>query len=242
MDAVNLTDGDITHRKEVVQVLKMAISQKWTFSCVTTVKKRITTQTLELLAINANEGTFSVSYEPLIAQLDSSVPLMFRAQSGGVSIIFQSLVNEMPSHDPLAKSSSLHHFGLPYKIACTQLRKTLRVNLEAVTEVPVVLYLVNGALLEGTVVDISTSGAKFKVNKNLGQELSDPEVLDACKISLSNEQALQTGAQLIGMTNDAESNISYLRCQFVHMRTQDEEKLDGYINDMLQEIESTFSE
>lgn len=107
---------------------------------------------------------------------------------------------------------------------------------------PVVLYLVNGALLEGTVVDISTSGAKFKVNKNLGQELSDPEVLDACKINLSNEQALQTAAQLIGMTNDAESNISYLRCQFGHMRTQDEEMLDGYINDMLQEIESTFSE
>lgn len=220
----------------------MAISQKWAFSCVTTVKKRITTQALELLAVNANEGTFSVSSEPLIAQLDSSIPLMFRAQSGGVSIIFQSLANEMPGHDPLANSSSLHHFDLPYKIACTQLRKTVRVNLEAVTDVPVVLYLVNGALIEGTVVDISTSGAKFKVNKNLGQELSDPEVLDACKINLRNEQALQTGAQLIGMTNDADSNISYLRCQFVHMRTQDEEMLDGYINDMLQEIESTFSE
>jgi len=238
MHAINLTDGDITHRKEVIQLLKMAISQKWAFSYVRTQGKKVRSQALDLVGVKASEGVFTVGYEPNISQMETDDPLMFRAQSGGVSVIFQSVLNISFEEDSLSKASSLHHFDLPYKVACTQLRKTVRVNLEAVTEVPVVLYLVNGALIEGSVIDISTSGAKFKVNQDLGQELRDPQVLDACKISLPNDETLQTGAHLIGMINDAESGTSYLRCQFVHMRTQDEEMLDGFINGMLQQIES----
>ena len=238
MNAINLTDGDITHRKEVIQLLKMAISQKWAFSYVRTQGKKVSSQALELVAVKANEGVFTVGYEPSISQVETGNPLMFRAQSGGVSIIFQSVLNLLPEEDPLLKTSSIHHFDLPYKIACTQLRKTVRVNLEAITEVPVVLYLVSGALIEGEVIDISTDGAKFKVNQDLGEELRDPQVLDACKISLPNDATLQTGAHLIEMVNDAESGTSYLRCQFVHMRTQDEEMLDGFISGMLRQIES----
>lgn len=238
MNTLNLTDGDITHRKEVIALLKMAISQKWLFSYVKSSGKKLSSRPLELLAVNGNDGTFSVVREEGIAEMETDDPLMFRAQSGGVSIIFQSPLNEAEGLDPLQKGSSLHHFRLPYKIACTQLRKTVRVNLEAISAVPVILYLVNGALIEGTVIDISTSGAKFKVERDLGRELSNPEVLDACKVSLSDELTLQTGAQLIDMSNDSESGISYLRCQFVHMRTQDEERLDGFINEMLRQIEA----
>lgn len=238
MDTLNLSDGDITHRKEVIALLNMAISQKWQFSYLRAAGKKVSSQALELVAVNAAEGTFSVSRDPGIVPMELNDSLMFRAQSGGVSIIFQSVLGEAVELDPSVKSSSLHHFGLPYKIACTQLRKTVRVNLEAMPEVPVVLYLVNGALLEGTVIDISTSGAKFKVNQDLGQELRDMQVLDACKVSLPNDQALQTGAQLMDMVNDPDSGTSYLRCQFVHMRTQDEEMLDGFISEMLRQIES----
>ena len=238
MNSINLTDGDITHRKEVIQLLKMAISQKWAFSYVSTQGKKVSSVSLELVGVKANEGVFTVGYEPRVSQMQASDPLMFRAQSGGVSIIFKSNLNISPEEYPLSKTSSLHHFDLPYKIACTQLRKTVRVNLEAITEVPVVLYLVSGALIEGAVMDISTTGAKFKVNQDLGQELRDPQVLDACKISLPNDETLQTGAHLIAMINDADSGTTYLRCQFVHMRSQDEEMLDGFISNMLRQIES----
>lgn len=238
MTTLNLADGDISHRKEIIQLLKMVISQKWALSYVRTAGKKITSQPIKLIGVKADEGTFTVSYEPGIAEMKSSEPLMFRAQSGGVSSIFQSPLRKSPEEDSVTKASVLHYFDLPYKVACTQLRKTVRVNLEAIAEVPVVLYLVNGALIEGTVIDVSTAGAKFKVNQDLGNELRDSEVLDACKISLPSDESLQTGAQLIGMVNDAESGTSYLRCQFVHMRTQDEEMLDGFINDMLRQIES----
>ena len=70
MDTLNLTDGDITHRKEVIALLKMAISQKWQFSYVKAAGKKVSSQALELIAVNGTDGTFSVSRDPGIAQME----------------------------------------------------------------------------------------------------------------------------------------------------------------------------
>jgi len=88
-------------------------------------------------------------------------------------------------------------------------------------------------------MDISTSGAKFRFSENLGQELKRPEMVDACKIGLPDDSALQTGVQLIGMVSDEGANISFLRCQFVHMRSQDEDKLDSFIKNMLRQQDAS---
>ncbi len=233
MRELNLTDGDLTHRQEIVQLLKMSIEQKWQYSYVTKIRNRVQTHTLRLVSVNTHEASFCVESDNMDAASLKGRPVMFRAQSGGVSIVFHSQLAD--DVDPESHSSSLFNFGLPYKIACTQLRKTVRVNLEARREVPVILYLTNGALLEGTVMDISTSGAKFRVNKNLGNELRNLQIVDACKITLSDEFTLQCGVQLIGMINDEEASISFLRSQFVHMKTTDEDKLEAFINATLEE-------
>ena len=238
MMALNLTDGDINQRKEIVQVLKMAMAQHWPFSYVTKIKKRIASNALQLVSVNAEEGTFCVTGESVNSPIGTSESIMFRAQSGGISIVFQSRMAEISGDASSTKSSSLRHIELPYKVACTQLRKTVRVNLESLTEVPVILYMVNGAQIEGTVMDISTSGAKFRVEEDLGQKLNNLQIVDTCKISLPNDQAFQTGVQLIDMINDEESEVSFLRSQFAHMRSQDEDMLESFITEMLQQIES----
>ena len=51
MNAINLTDGDITHRKEIIQLLRMAISQKWAFSYVRTQGKKVSSQEMELVGV-----------------------------------------------------------------------------------------------------------------------------------------------------------------------------------------------
>lgn len=48
MNSISLTCGDITHRKEVTQLLKMAISQKWAFSYASTQGKKVSSVALEL--------------------------------------------------------------------------------------------------------------------------------------------------------------------------------------------------
>ena len=83
-------------------------------------------------------------------------------------------------------------------------------------------------------MDISTQGAKFRVNENLGNELKNLQIADACKITLDEDFVLQCGIQLIGMINDEGANISFLRSQFVHMKSQDEDRLDNFINAALE--------
>lgn len=236
METLNISDGDLTHRQEIIQLLRMAIEQQWSMSYVTAVKNRVTTHSLYLVSVNALEGTVSVSGK----NLDTIKPgqtLMFRGQSGSLSVVFQSRKVDPATGVKIHNSDSIFEFDIPYKIACTQLRKTLRVNVDSFYEVPVVLYMVNGALIDSVLMDISTSGAKFRVYKDLKKELNSMQMVDACKITLPDGEVIQTGVQLIQMINDEQSELSFLRCQFIHMKPEEENKLEKFIEDTLDKVD-----
>ncbi len=235
MKALNLKDGDITQRAQIVQLLQMIIAQEWSFSLIRKVKKRVSSQSLDLLSLNVEEAIFRVSSETMDPQIGPGDSIMFRAQSGGISILFQSRMAESSGAESSTADASWFEFELPYKVACTQLRKSARVNLEGVFEVPVSLYLNNGSEIAGTVMDISTSGAKFRINTNLGRELKSLESVRLCEISLPDDLVLCTGIQIIGFEIDEENNQSHLRCQFVQMKSSDEEQLDSFVEDTLKQ-------
>jgi len=236
METLNISDGDLTHRQEIIQLLRMAIEQQWSMSYVTTVKNRVSTHSLYLVSVNALEGTFSVSGKNLDA-IKPGQTIMFRGQSGGLSVVFQSRKVDPATGEKIQNSDSIFEFDIPYKIACTQLRKTLRVNVDSFYEVPVVLYMVNGAMIDSVLMDISTSGAKFRVYKNLNKELNSMQMVDACKITLPDGVVIQTGVQLIQMINDEQSELSFLRCQFNHMKPEQENKLEKFIEDTLAKVD-----
>jgi hypothetical protein len=236
METLNISDGDLTHRQEIIQLLRMAIEQQWSMSYVTAVKNRVTTHSLYLVSVNALEGTVSVSGK----NLDTIKPgqtIMFRGQSGSLSVVFQTRKDDSATGVKIQNSDSIFEFDIPYKIACTQLRKTLRVNVDSFYEVPVILYMVNGALTDSVLMDISTSGAKFSVHKDLNKELNSMQMVDACKISLPGGEVIQTGVQLIQMINDEQSELSFLRCQFIHMKPEEENKLEKFIEDTLAKVD-----
>ena len=236
METLNISDGDLTHRQEIIQLLRMAIEQQWSMSYVTAVKNRVTTHSLYLVSVNALEGTVSVSGK----NLDTIKPgqtIMFRGQSGSLSVVFQTRKDDSATGVKIQNSDSIFEFDIPYKIACTQLRKTLRVNVDSFYEVPVILYMVNGALTDSVLMDISTSGAKFRVYKDLNKELNSMQMVDACKIALPGGEVIQTGVQLIQMINDEQSELSFLRCQFIHMKPEEENKLEKFIEDTLAKVD-----
>lgn len=231
MSGINLTDGDLTHRQEIVQLLNMAIAQDWKFAFIKQNRKLLSTHNVRLVSVSVQDASFCVESEELEAGLNGGGSLMFRGQSGGLSVMFKSPPVEQPGS---TQSSTLHNFVLPYKITCTQLRKTARVQLDEIAEVPATLFLTNGAMYEGICMDISTSGAKFRVDENLKKELRNPQVVDACKISLPDGPVLQTGIQLIDLVAEDEVNVSFLRTQFVHMREKDEQALEAFIDKALE--------
>ncbi|MDD9891741.1 MAG: hypothetical protein OXU30_15565 [Gammaproteobacteria bacterium] len=231
LNSLNLSDGDIIHRQQIVQLLKVGIAQQWTFSFVKKVKSRIIAHSIRLKSVHPDEGLFSFISDAGNAKFSPGETLLFRGQSGGLSVVFQSRLADSVGDD--AKTPSISHFELPYKVACTQLRKTLRVNLETIMRVPVTLYMVNGAIVEGAVMHISSSGAKFRVEQNLEKEFRNPGLIDACKIDFSDDFELQSGIQLIGMLNDKDAEVSFLRCQFMQLQTEDEDRLEKFIDEAL---------
>jgi len=236
METLNISDGDLTHRREIIQPLRMAIEQQWSLSYVTAVKNRVSTHSLYLVSVNALDGTVSVSGKNLDA-IKPGQTIMFRGQSGALAVVFQSRKVDPVIGANSHNSGSIFEFDIPYKIACTQLRRTLRVNVDSFYEVPAVLYMVNGAMIDSVLMDISTSGAKFRVAKNLKKELNSMQMVDACKITLPDGVVIQTGVQLIQMINDEQSELSLLHCQFIHMKPEEENKLEKFIEDTLAKVD-----
>ncbi|MDP6416590.1 MAG: PilZ domain-containing protein, partial [Gammaproteobacteria bacterium] len=133
-----------------------------------------------------------------------------------------------------------HQVDLPYEVRCTQLRKSARVNLESLPEeVPITLYLSMGGRVDGTVIDISASGGKFRVNKDLSNEIKNLQVLDTCRISLPDDSVLQAGVQLMGMTVDQQCDATTLRCHFSDILSNNEEILEEFIANTQDQAETS---
>ena len=64
-------DGNITHRKEIIQLLNMAIVQEYQFSHISIVKSHVLSNPIKLLSINAEEGTFTMDSEREIPEQKS---------------------------------------------------------------------------------------------------------------------------------------------------------------------------
>ncbi len=239
MTALNITDGSITHRKEIIQLFQMAIAKQWQASYLFVTKNHVTSHDLKLTSVDARDGTFYVDgeFDNLLKKRNES--LMFRAQSGGLSVVFKSRLSKAANSET-AISGHEHQVDLPYEVRCTQLRKSARVNLESLAEeVPVPLYLSMGGRNDGTVIDISTSGAKVRVNRDLSNEIKNLQVLDSCRISLPDDSVLQAGVQLMDMTLDDECDTTTLRCQFSDILSNNEEILEEFIANTQDQAETT---
>ena len=245
MTALNLTDGNITHRKEIIQLFQMAIAKEWQTSYLSVKKNHITSHPVKLSSVNAHEGTFRVDGELAESEQKEGKLMMFRAENGGLSVVFKSRMGKPSSDENVIRSRYEHQVDLPYEVRCTQLRKTVRVNLESLPEeVPVALYLSVGERIDGSVIDISTSGARFKVNRDLTEDLKNVQLLDFCRICFPDESFLQAEVQLMGISFDHEYDASILRCQFVDTSSKDEEMLQNfisYVQDQAEPIELTIA-
>ncbi|MCI5106446.1 MAG: PilZ domain-containing protein [Pseudomonadales bacterium] len=235
MTALNLSEERITHRQQIVQLLRMAIDQRWRFSYVIMVRNHVETRPVVPVSVNQGEGTFSVDRQIERADANSQEAIMFRAQSGGISVIFKARVAEAT-----AAAAGNVQIELPYEVRCTQLRRSTRIDVKTLAgDVPAVLYLAMGFELEGLLLDISTSGAQFQVAGDETGRFKNLQMLEACKISLPDDFVLRTGVQLMGLHYNKMDDVTVLRCQLVDMEMADEEKLDSYINKVLEQADSS---
>ncbi|MEQ8955409.1 MAG: PilZ domain-containing protein [Gammaproteobacteria bacterium] len=236
MTELNLGESKITHRQQIVQLLKMAVAQEWDFAYLEQRGKKVSPRDTRLVSVNTGDGSFAIEAELERPASEGKPALMFRAQSGGLSVMFKSRFAESTEEDAVQKTAAGSRFSLPYEISCTQLRKSTRFNVEGLEEpVPVVLYLAMGVQLNAVLIDISTTGAKFRVNQDLTEKCKNLQILEACRVELPDNFVLQCDAQLMGMSFDQKENMSYLRCQLSGIKPDDEDKLDYFIDTSIDE-------
>lgn len=238
MSALNLSDSRITHRQQIVQLLKMAIDQRWRFTYVSVIKNHVDSCPITLTSVNVEEGTFEVSPEIERTAQNLREPIIFRGESGGISAVFKARAAGVATVDPEQTPTRHYTIDLPYEVRCTQLRKSLRLQVETLAEpMPAVLYLAMGVQVDAELVDISSTGAQFKVKKDLTAQLKNLQVLEACKVSLTDDLIVRCGAQLLGISYNPNLNTSFLRCQFVQLPAADEARLERYIEAALTEAD-----
>lgn len=238
MNALNLVDGNVSHRPEIIELLNMAIEQEYQFSYISVVKSHVASHPIKLLSVNVEDATLDVDSEEVNLKKNPNTSMIFRAQCGGISIIFKSRMAESAADELPNNHSHRYKIELPYTVRCIQLRRSVRVNLKSLSEeVPVVLYSSMGERIDGEVIDISTSGAKFRVKRNLAKEFKDFRALETCRIKLPNNSVLQAGAELMTMNFNQESGTSTLGCQFVDMQRTDEDMLAKLVNNVLEQAQ-----
>ncbi len=238
MTELNIGESKITHRQQIIQLLKMAVAQDWDFAYLEQRGRKVLPRATRLVSVNTKKGSFAVDTEIESVLGEDRAPLMFRSQSGGLSVMFKARPADTSDDDESNSSAKGISFLLPYEVSCTTLRKSARFNVESLEEeIPVILYLVMGVQVNATLVDISTTGAKFRANQDLSEKCKNLQVLESCRIELPDEFVLQCDAQLMGMSYDKKENASYLRCQLVGIKPDDEDKLDYFIDTSFDEAD-----
>ena len=238
MSALTLNEGNIFSRKEILELLNMAFLHKWQFSYLSIVKNHVSSKPIQLLSIDPKEGTFGIDAEIMNTVHGEHSSILFRAQSGGLSLVFNASPAETTGNPETNKSLFECQIRIPDEIRVSQLRKAVRLNLESGKTIPVILYSSQGIRVQGTVVDLSRTGAKIKITQEMTDKLNNFEIIDALRIRLPSNDMVQSQAQIMGVVYDHDNDVTVMRCQFTDMKARDAEMLDRMISTTMDRTET----
>ncbi len=241
MTALDFSEEKFIHRQQIVELLRLAIDKRWRFTYMTVEGKKVTSHPVALRSVNIDAGTFTLDRELVNEGCNVSQQVLFRGQTGGLSILFQCRVSDGVSADSDGIVRPAYVAELPYEIRCTQLRDGRRINVQTQPdEFPATLYLAMGYKLEGKLIDISVSGAQILIGGNQSDRFRNLQILESCTINLEQDFVLRSGAQLTGMRYVEVDDASVVHCQFDEMADEDELRLCSFICSALSENSSAI--
>ena len=230
MKITTQNNREITDREEILEILESALTHVWNFSYSTMVKNHLTSHTARLLDVNLQTNKITVDIEALKSSHSTIDTLVFRAQNGGISVIFKSKFLQWGSNGFSSVNASECQFELPELVRFSQLRNAIRINLTDLQDIPVTFFAKKGVRLQGKVADISATGAKIKFAGDFSTHVDDSRLIADCQMLLPNESRVEAQAQVLGVVYDREQDISYVRCHYVEMKPDDQLQLKRLIS------------
>jgi len=200
-------DRELDSPVEISELMQLAFLHRWQFSCLQMVRNHVTSDSVQVLDVNINDRSFTVDSEVLAASTRESSVVAFKAQSGGLTLVFKAkaLRNQL---DPSVCECS---FAFPEAIRQTQLRQAARINLTNQPEVSVTLFLETRMKFDGRVTNISATGAKIQLLGDLSDKFKSSQIIEDC--------------QILGCVYDIKNGVSYVRCQYLDMDENSEAQI-----------------
>ncbi len=228
----------INSASEIEYLLALAQSHRWAFSYVVSSTRRQTSHTTELVNIDPQAGVMVVGSEVKYSGLTANTPVLFRAQSGGISMQFET---ELIGSEGNALANRLFtecQIRYPREIRFTQMRKAMRVDCHNRDDLQVLLFA-EEKTLHGHVADISETGVKIRFEGNLSYQFKDSRMVTDCQLRLPDGCLLEARVKVLGFVYDKQTDISYLRCYFLEIQEDRQIKLQQLIDATQGEYEQT---
>jgi len=215
---------------EILDILKLAQSHRWSFSYLVSSERRQTSHTTEIVSIDSQAGIIVVGSEVKYSGLAANTPVIFRAQSGGISLQFETKLIGVEGNalaNRLFVECQVHY---PTEIRFAQMRKAMRIDCNTIDDILVTLFA-DETTLNGEVADISETGVKICFEGNLSYRFQDSRMVTDCHLRLPDGSILDARVKILGFAYDKQADISYLRCYFLEIQEDRQLKLQQLISD-----------
>lgn len=225
---------EIVERAQIHDILHTALIHQWPLYFMSIVKNHLDSQNTKLLGVDANSRIFTVRPGALNS-LDRSrgKQILFRANSGGISAIFEATMISSAPGEGMSDTPKFVEFEYPQVIRFKQLRKAIRINFTDIEDIPVTSFAEFGVYHQGSVVDMSESGAKISFKGNLEKLMTGSEIISDCQMLLPDHSSISNRIMVLDVRYHESQNRSILRCKFLEFRRDSEVKLKNLIKDML---------
>jgi len=207
----------ITDRQEITDLLLVAQLYRWVLSYSPVGSENVVSHTTELVGMDGEANSLTVSSEVKYSGIEPGESILFRAQSGGINIRFESSIIQVGGNVLSMRLFSDCRIEFPESVTVNQLRGAVRVNFMNLANIPVTYFTEAGYQLGGLVEDLSTTGAKISFRGNLKYQFKASQIISDCKMMLPDKSNIDTRIKVLGFVYNQNKDVSYIRCQFLEM-------------------------
>jgi len=228
----NNSTREINNAHEIKDILKLAQSQRWSFSYLVSSKRRQTSHTTEIVDVVANGDYIVVGSEVKYSGLPADTTVIFRAQSGGIRLQFETQLIGTEGNALANRLFTECRVRYPKSIKFAQMRKAIRVDCNDLDDILVTLF-VDQKHVKGQVADISETGVKIRFEGNLSYQFKDSKIVTDCRMRLPDASIIEARVKILGFVYDKQRDVSYLRCYFLEILEDREIQLQELISNAL---------
>ena len=114
MESSSDNSREITVTQDICDILQTALTHSWNFSYLAMVKHHLSSHSSELVDVNPDLETLSVAGDALYeAATTATDGIVFRAQNGGISIVFKSALLPLEKNHVSISDSRVCLFEFP---------------------------------------------------------------------------------------------------------------------------------